>query len=91
MNTVTVTATQARIDFFELINAAKHAGQITLITKNGKVAAKITPADTQTNINAKKLEAQKLLESVAGIFTDDDVRAAKKFRDSFNQHIASSK
>lgn len=45
MKHVTKTATQARQEFFDLINAAYYKGQITYITKRGKVVAMITPPD----------------------------------------------
>ena len=52
--TASVTATQGRQQFFDLINQAQYAGQITQILKNGQPVAKIVPMD------AKKIDWQKL-------------------------------
>lgn len=86
MKIVYKTATEARNEFFDLINAAKHAGQITVITKNGKTAARITP-EIQTD--AQRVSIDQLLNETAGIFTDEDVKDIKKFRRDFNRRLRS--
>lgn len=45
MKKITLSATQVREKLFELIDAAKQENQIVDITKNGKIAARIVPAD----------------------------------------------
>lgn len=68
MHLVTKTATQARKEFFELLSAAKYAGQVTVVTKNGKTAAKLIPAQARTNWNKVKQAMKKL----AGSITETD-------------------
>lgn len=89
MNTKTITATQARTEFFDLINAAKHGGQTTIITKNGKIAAKIVPEVT-VDLETKQKETKKLLASLGGIFTNEDVQASQEFRRSFDKRLKSN-
>lgn len=84
MKTVVKTASEARIEFFDLINAAKHGGQVTVITKNGKVAAKIVP---NAMPNPSQLSIDQLLKKTAGIFTDEDVKAAKAIRSDLNRRL----
>lgn len=84
MRTVVRTATEARTEFFDLINAAKHGGQITLITKNGKVAAKIVPEMTADS----PLSLDRVLKQTAGLFTKADQKATQEFRNDINQKLA---
>ena len=72
------TATEARREFFDLLAAAKYGGQITAVSKNGKRMARIV-----TDVEEKKIdwkEYRKVLASVRGMFTDEDVRAIEKVR-----------
>lgn len=74
----TRTATQARIEFFDLINAAKYSGQVTHILKNGKLAAKITPIKPKKKFNWAEFKTA--MENAVGIFDDEDVKQIKQVR-----------
>jgi len=43
----TISATDARNRFFELLNLAMYKGEEFLVEKDGKPAAKVVPVDTQ--------------------------------------------
>lgn len=43
----TISATDARNRFFELLNLAMYRGEEFLVEKDGKPAAKVVPADTK--------------------------------------------
>ena len=77
MSTVTKTATQARVEFFDLIAAAKYGNQVTHITKNGKPVAKII-ADKKPKFDWNKF--LKALEACKGIFTEEDAKQIKQVR-----------
>ena len=71
--------TQARDEFFALVNAAMYHQQTTIVTKQGKAAAKIVPADEQPfDWN----EYWKVVKSTRGVFTKDDVKQIKAAREN---------
>ena len=77
MKVVVRTATEARREFFDLVNAAMYGGQITWITKGKRKATKIVPVDE------KKINWVKYKRSIAaagGIFTGDDVKDVQNVR-----------
>lgn len=85
MPTVTKTATQARIEFFDLINAAKYNNQETKITKHGRSVAKIT-ADVKPEFDWPAFK--KALKACRGIFTEKDVAQIKQARiDSYQNRF----
>jgi prevent-host-death family protein len=71
------TATNARANFFELIKAASENKTITEISMNGKVVAKLIPAETSlTDWEGIKKD----LQNLAGSFTAEDAKAIRKVR-----------
>lgn len=84
METIVVTATEARRNFFELINAAKFGGQTALITTNGKIAAKIVPAQS-TTFDWKKYF--KDLPKIRGILTSSDFKSMKNLRKNIDNYF----
>ncbi len=80
MKTITVTATEVRKNLFELINAAKFGQQVTIITTNGKTAAKIVPAK-ETEFDWQKYFKE--LPRLKNLFTDDDLKQMRSFRKNF--------
>lgn len=77
MQTIIRTATQARSEFFDLIAAANYSGQITYITKSGKVTAKIVPSD-RLKFDRKKF--LRTLNKAVGVFDAEDERQIKQVR-----------
>ena len=78
MKTVTKTATEARNEFFDLILAAKYGGQVTIVTKNGNVAAQISPPNPIKKPDWKKIN--EAMKALGGTFTDEDVKIIRKAR-----------
>ena len=84
MKIFTHTSTQARNNFFDLMNAAKYAGQTTIITKNGKPVAKITPiTNNQENINWNDFEI--FLKDIKNTW---DGPTAQNLRQETNKNLA---
>lgn len=74
--TIMLTATQARTQFFDLIEAAFQQGQIAKITRHGRVVAEIRPPEA---FDYDRYLA--LLKNFKPIFTDEDVEMIKKVRE----------
>lgn len=51
MKKLTLSATDARNEFFRLINAVYYGGQVTIIEKNGEEVAKIVPTEKKKSAN----------------------------------------
>jgi prevent-host-death family protein len=84
MKTVIKTATEARNEFFELIAAAKHAGQETIVVKNGKKVARIMP------IRRNKFDLSAYLKNIEELrkcLTEEDFKAMAKVRKEFDRKI----
>lgn len=71
----TMTSTQARQAFFELIDAAQYHGQITQITKHGKVVAEVRPVERSDW--AAYLEE---LKKIGPVLTDEDAKQIEQVR-----------
>ena len=80
---ITISATQARKSFFDLLNAAQYGGQTTLIKKNGKVVAEIAPLKPKVDWQAYL----KVLEKMEPILTKEDVKDIKAVRKSFKNRF----
>ncbi|MBU0578797.1 type II toxin-antitoxin system prevent-host-death family antitoxin [Patescibacteria group bacterium] len=80
--TQTMTATIARTQFFELINAAYYHGTQTVLTKNGKEMARIVPP-VEKKVDWD--EYMKRLENFKPFLTDKDVEDYKQIRAGFNK------
>lgn len=77
MKIVVKTATEARKEFFDLINAAKYGGQETVVTKNGKKVARIIPEESKERDWEKY---KRVVEAAGGIFADEDVKQIRQAR-----------
>lgn len=82
MKIVTMSATLARKNFFDLINAAHYNGQVTVITKNGEEVARIAPQE-QKKFDWKAHKAK--LQQMTPFLTDDDVAEYKLIREELNK------
>ncbi|MBU0576388.1 type II toxin-antitoxin system Phd/YefM family antitoxin [Patescibacteria group bacterium] len=80
--TQTMTATIARTQFFELVNAAFYQGIETVITKNGKEMARIVPPNVKKVDWGKRLEE---LKNFTPFLTDKDAEQIKAARRSLNK------
>lgn len=78
MKVVTKTATEARNQFFDLIAAARYAGQVTVVVKNGTRTARIVPDEPTKQVDWKVLNAA--MKATRGIFTTEDARIIRKAR-----------
>lgn len=69
MKQVVMTATEARKNFFDILNAAIYAGQTTVVSKNGVKVAEIKPKKIQ-NQGKSWSEYRTFLESIKGDMAD---------------------
>ncbi|MBU1071058.1 type II toxin-antitoxin system prevent-host-death family antitoxin [Patescibacteria group bacterium] len=84
MRAVVRTATEARREFFDLVNAAMYGGQVTWITKGKRKAAKIMP------IEEKKIDwvkYKKDMRGVVGLFNNEDFKTMKRVRKEINDRL----
>lgn len=81
-----LTATQARNQFFDLINSAYYAGQVTEVMKNGRVVARVVPVEAAP-FDWKAYRAE--LKKVVGMFTEADYKAMANARESFKSRFPS--
>lgn len=80
MKTVTMNATEARKNFFDILNAAVYGGQVTIIVKNGKEVATIQ-AKKKKKFDLKKY--MKSLNTLHELMTGDDYKDIEKTHKSF--------
>jgi antitoxin (DNA-binding transcriptional repressor) of toxin-antitoxin stability system len=77
--TVTINATQARQNFFDILAAAKNKKQITKIKLNGLVVAKIVPeVEEQFDWDKYEKEAAEAVERLRKYNWDDVLEFRKK-------------
>lgn len=85
MKTLTLSATEARNEFFKLINAAYYGGQVTIVEKNGEEVAKIVPTEKK-EFDWKRY--RKLVDKMGGDMADypkDTIR--KEMRKKWKKRI----
>lgn len=80
--TQTMTATTARKQFFELLDAAYYQGLETILTKNGKKVARIVPIEEEGVDWDAYL---KKIKNFKPFLTDEDVKEIEDARKSFNK------
>ena len=80
MKVVYKSATQARKEFFALIQAAVQHGQETVVTQRGKPVVRIK-ADEPKQIDWK--EYDRVVKELRALLTEEDYRAMQKAHDTF--------
>ena len=88
MRPIVKTATEARREFFDLVNAAMYGGQVTWITKGKRQAAKIVPIDEK---KIDWIKYKKAIEAAGGIFSDEDVKDVQKVKKEINERLNNNK
>lgn len=76
---ITVNATEARKNFFDILSAAKEKRQITKIKLNGLVVAKIVPEEEKKfDWNKYRLEVEKAVTHLSKFCWSDVLEVRKK-------------
>lgn len=77
--TITVNATEARQNFFDILSAAKEKGQITKIKLNGLVVAKIVPEEEKKfDWDKYRLEVEEAVKHLSKFDWSDVLEVRKK-------------
>jgi len=86
MKTITLDATTARNQFFDLLKAAYYGGQVTKVMnkKTNEILATISPAKKE-GTDLKALE--KAFQNAHGVFSEKDFEQIEQARTSFDRKL----
>lgn len=77
--TITINATKARQNFFDILTAAKEKKQITKIKLDGMVVAKIVPDEEEKfDWNKYRLEVEEAVKNLSKLDWSDVLEVRKK-------------